>query len=105
MKDEEEEYYQSDFKGELRDHHSRSETPLNYRSRRNTHMKTTGPSYSSVNQRYRENKIQASTSRVPFQIFDQNIKTPQYNDGYDNMEIDDPTPENHLNARVNEFSL
>lgn len=33
------------------------------------------------------------------------MRTPNYNEGYDHMDIDEDTPQNHLNARVNEFSL
>mmetsp|Transcript_5206 Transcript_5206/g.5969 ORF Transcript_5206/g.5969 Transcript_5206/m.5969 type:complete len:409 (-) Transcript_5206:800-2026(-) len=102
---EEDDYYQSDYKEDHREDNSRSETPCNYRSRRSTHNKTTGPSHSSVNQRYRENKLQTSTSRVPFQIFDQNMRTPNYNEGYENMEVDEHTPEKHISGKVKEFSL
>lgn len=97
-----EEYYQSEYEGKRT---SRSRTPLNYRPRRDTHMKTTGPSHSSIHQEYRKNKLQTSSSRIPFPIFDQNATTPARNQEYDDVEYEERTPENHLNGRVNEFSL
>ena len=100
----EEEYFQSDYHEIKREEHSRSHTPINYRDRRDTHMKTTGPSHSSINHRYHKNKIQASNSRIPFPIFDQNLKTPN-NEKYENQDFEEATPEHRMNGKVNEFSL
>ncbi len=102
VKQEDDDYYQSEYDGKR---NSRSRTPLNYRARRDTHMKTTNPSHSSNLQEYRKNKLQTSNSRIPFPIFDQNATTPHRGEGYDQVEYEEATPENHVNARVNEFSL
>jgi hypothetical protein len=99
----EEDYMQDEYEVEKRDETARSVTPYNYRNKRSTHNKTTAPGASSSMQRgYRENKLQTSNSRVPFQIFDQNARTPNYND-YEEADIE-MTPDNQK-AKINEFSL
>lgn len=106
------EYYQSEYDANNYKRNSRSRTPMNYRPRRDTHMKTTGPSHSSMHQEYRNNKLTTSNSRIPFPIFDQNANTPNRADDYDQREYEQEyehetpgTPDNHVSGRVNEFSL
>lgn len=99
----EEDYSESYYDDEVKvESDSRGHTPQNYRSRRDNHHKTTNPS--SLHQKHRESKNQ-SNSRVPFQIFDQNLRTPNYNEGYGNMEVDHVTPEKQNRGKVSEFSL
>jgi len=102
VKQDDEDYYQSEYDAKR---NSRSRTPMNYRPRRDTHMKTTGPSHSSMHQEYRKNKLTTSNSRIPFPIFDQNVNTPNQAEDYEQREYEEETPENHVSGRVNEFSL
>jgi len=66
-------------------------------------MKTTNPSHPSLNQRYRK-KLQTSNSRIPFPIFDKNLKTPNHEEP-ENAEFGEDSPEEQIQSRVNEFSL
>jgi hypothetical protein len=99
----EEDYSQSYYDEEKCQSDSRGHTPQNYRNRRDTHQKTTNPS--AMNQRYRETKHQTSSSRVPFQIFDQHLRTPNYNEGYENMDVDQITPQKQERVKISEFSI
>lgn len=99
-----EEYLEEEeYEVEKRDSSPNSLTPYNCRPKRDYHMKTTGPGHSTMDQKYRDNTIQESNSRVPFQIFDQNQKTPKYKE-YENME-DDEIYGPHQDVKVSEFSL
>jgi hypothetical protein len=100
-----EEYSQSDYDVEEREESSSSKTPFMHKPKRSIHNKTTGPSHSSVPQKYKDSKLQASNSRVPFKIFDQNLRTPKYKNEYNHMDMQEETPNPHHDAKVNGFSL
>ena len=103
-----EEYSQSDYEMEEmeeREESSSSKTPYMHRPKRSIHNKTTGPSHSSVPQKYKDSKLQASNSRVPFKIFDQHLRTPNYKKEYNDMEMQEETPNPHHEGKVNQFSL
>jgi hypothetical protein len=80
-----EHYSEDDFEVEKRESSS-SCTPYNSRGRKHHYNKTTAPGHSTFEQKYRS-KVQEHSSRVPFQIFDNN-KTPQYQPEYEDMEVD-----------------
>lgn len=72
----EEDISEDDYEIEKREDSPRSHTPYNSRPKRSLHTKTTRPSNSTLPMKYRESKLQSSNSRVPFKIFDQNLRTP-----------------------------
>lgn len=109
MKDED--MSEGEYEVEKRDNSSKSHTPYNCRPKRSLHNKTTRPSNSTLPLKYKENKLQSSSSRVPFKIFDQNQRTPCYNQNmvndnpYDNMDVDEVEEDPHNGAKVSEFSV
>ena len=99
-------YSQSDYGVEKRDESSSSQTPRHNRDKRNIHNKTTGPSLSTMQQKYKDSQLQSSNSRVPFKIFEQNLRTPCYNESYqEEMDVDERINEHHQMPKVSEFSL
>lgn len=98
-----EHYSEEDYEIEKRGSSS-SCTPYNSRGRKHYHNKTTGPSHSTFEHKYR-NKSQNKSSRVPFQIFDNN-KTPQYHEEYEDMEVDyDDENDNQSSSKIQNFSI
>jgi hypothetical protein len=102
VKEEEDYSEEMSYEVEKRGESSSSCTPYNLKSRKDLHNKTTGPSY-SFDQKYRNNKNQASSSRVPFQIFD-HPQTPQYQENYEEMDVDSEENDEH-DEKPKEFSL
>mgnify|MGYP006273556631 CR=1 FL=1 len=101
----EEKLSDDEYETEKRESSPNSPTTYNYRSKKDMRNKNIGQSYSNINQKYRENNAQANDSRVPFQIFDQNQKTPKYRESNNAMELDDEIYGPHQDVKVSEFSL
>ena len=104
MKNSKHEHYSEDDY-EMEKHGSSSScTPYNSRVQRHHYNKTTAPGgHSTFEQKYRT-KVQEHSSRVPFQIFDNN-KTPQYEHEYEDMDVDYEENDHQSASKVHNFSI